>query len=142
MNETFLGENLEEFHKKVREAITYARKSKNLHAEGVALAAHMGISHMLGDTESAQRFDTELVTETDFIRACEARDDYAAIAFFRLLQAQNFYFLKDLKNARSAIRSRTSCGKVASASRRWTATVSSPCVASRIARLSGDTSAS
>jgi len=105
MNETFLGESLEGFHKKVRESISYTRKSKNLHAEGVALAAHMGISNMLGETQGAQNFDTGMVTETEFIRACEARDDYAAIAFFRLLQAQNFYFLKDIKNAHSAIRS-------------------------------------
>ncbi len=105
MNETFLGESLEGFHKKVRASISYTRKSKNLHAEGVALAAHMGISNMLGETQGPQSFDTEMVTETDFIRACEARDDYAAIALFRLLQAQNFYFLKDIKSAHSAIRS-------------------------------------
>jgi predicted ATPase/class 3 adenylate cyclase len=105
MNETFLGESLEGFHKKVKESISYTRKSKNLHAEGVALAAHMGISNMLGETQGGQSFDTDMVTETDFIRSCEARDDYAAIALFRLLQAQNFYFLKDIKNAHSAIKS-------------------------------------
>ncbi len=104
MNEIFLGEDLEQFSNKVYESINYSRSTKNLHAESVGLATAMGISHLLGETSELDSFDIETVTEVELIRSCESREDFAAIALFRLLQAQNFYFIGQYEESRSAIK--------------------------------------
>jgi len=104
MNETFLGEDLTEFAERVKESVNFTKSSRNLHAKSVALATAMGIAHLSGETASEFEFDTGESSENELIRGCESRDDFAAIALFRLFQAQNFYFLGHLKDARSAIK--------------------------------------
>ncbi|MFC1681010.1 AAA family ATPase [Pseudomonadota bacterium] len=103
MNEIFLGDNLLHFFDKVCDAVEFTRKTKNTHAESIALAAHMAISNLLGQTEPSGSYNSGLSSETDFIRDSEARGDHVAICFLRILQAQNLYLYGNTDAARSAI---------------------------------------
>ena len=103
MNEVFLGDNLQRFKSKTQDAIEFVRKTKNTHAESVALAAHLAIKNLLGETDNYNLFDTNEITESEFIRESEARNDFAAICFLRILQAQNLYFFGHFREAFTAI---------------------------------------
>jgi len=103
MNEVFLGEDLELFEKKAREAVMYARSTQNRQAEGVALATHMAVSHLLKSKDSTG-FDTDLITESQFLLDCESHEDYAAIALLRILQTQNYIILQRNNDAERALK--------------------------------------
>jgi len=103
INRLYRGQALEQQLQQIEESLTFTRKVQNHLASDSILGARAVVGNLLGRSASASSFDTEELSEADFIAACSAHNSHSSLCFYHTLRAQALYLHGDYALAHESI---------------------------------------
>ncbi|HEX5802850.1 MAG TPA: response regulator, partial [Azospira sp.] len=103
INQMYRGVGLERQLKQIDESLQFTRKVKNHLATDSILGARAVVANLLGQTAHASSFDTETLTEADFLAGCAEHNSHSSLCFYHTVRAWALYLHGNYLAARDSI---------------------------------------
>lgn len=87
----YQGTNLEQLRQEVSQALEFVRNTHNRIVLDVMMGCQLILDHLLGFTSEHLLFDTETLSETQFLQQCQEHQNQIALSVYQVMKIQLLY---------------------------------------------------